>query len=539
MKKFIVLFFITYIFSYANYLISNSEIVLFYDKDYKSIQYIRGDIFTGVDIAKIEGDLILDRKEIIHLSDYLQEVEVLPDNNKLKLHYNIKGKIMCVSIIPSMYDREELYFIVEFVNFLPDNKKADFSFKIVPQKDNKYVEYNKSMESYSYDDFYFKARNYQGKVYIGRNSTLEEKKLEEYSEKIKKYQDDNLYYIVENIDYKKPINFTIKFYEDFKNEDKFDGDFIIAKELAYWEKNNYTKGYTDKKKLFLTELKNLNIITSRAVIPEYISYSKSDENLNNKIKLYYLNSIYNENFNINKFFEDINIRKSDNEAVVYYTFLFKYLNRSGNYITGNLLQNKIIPEVLSLLDYLEEVDNEIINVRDNINNYYWYYELISNIENRTEFEKDKEFIQEKKRLLLDYLNKNYVLNDGLKTKKDSEKSNYKNIKFINFLPRERQLEILKRDYFKYYNRLYGILQIEKEKNEVDIKYNLDFIIKLYENGETKLGDILFANLKVYLKKNKGYILPVLSLNKENQPGIYGELLYLYFTAEEYREKYGN
>ena len=212
---------------------------------------------------------------------------------------------MCVSIIPSMYDREELYFIVEFVNFLPDNKKVDFSFKIVPQKDNKYVEYNKSMESYSYDDFYFKARNYQGKVYIGRNSTLEEKKLEEYSEKIKKYQDDNLYYIVENIDYKKPINFTIKFYEDFKNEDKFDGDFIIAKELAYWEKNNYTKGYTDKKKLFLTELKNLNIITSRAVIPEYISYSKSDENLNNKIKLYYLNSIYNENFNINKFFEDI------------------------------------------------------------------------------------------------------------------------------------------------------------------------------------------------------------------------------------------
>lgn len=539
MKKFIVLFFITYIFSYANYLISNSEIVLFYDKDYKSIQYIRGDIFTGVDIAKIEGDLILDRKEIIHLSDYLQEVEVLPDNNKLKLHYNIKGKIMCVSIIPSMYDREELYFIVEFVNFLPDNKKVDFSFKIVPQKDNKYVEYNKSMESYSYDDFYFKARNYQGKVYVGRNSTLEEKKLEEYSEKIKKYQDDNLYYIVENIDYKKPINFTIKFYEDFKNEDKFDGDFIIAKELAYWEKNNYTKGYTDKKKLFLTELKNLNIITSRAVIPEYISYSKSDENLNNKIKLYYLNSIYNENFNINKFFEDINIRKSDNEAVVYYTFLFKYLNRSGNYITGNLLQNKIIPEVLSLLDYLEEVDNEIINVRDNINNYYWYYELISNIENRDEFEKDKEFIQEKKRLLLDYLNKNYVLNDGLKTKKDSEKSYYKNIKFINFLPRERQLEILKRDYFRYYNRLYGILQIEKEKNEVDIKYNLDFIIKLYENGETKLGDILFANLKVYLKKNKGYILPVLSLNKENQPGIYGELLYLYFTAEEYREKYGN
>mgnify|MGYP000149444475 CR=1 FL=1 len=539
MKKFIVLFFITYIFSYANYLISNSEIVLFYDKDYKSIQYIRGDIFTGVDIAKIEGDLILDRKEIIHLSDYLQEVEVLPDNNKLKLHYNIKGKIMCVSIIPSMYDREELYFIVEFVNFLPDNKKVDFSFKIVPQKDNKYVEYNKSMESYSYDDFYFKARNYQGKVYIGRNSTLEEKKLEEYSEKIKKYQDDNLYYIVENIDYKKPINFTIKFYEDFKNEDKFDGDFIIAKELAYWEKNNYTKGYTDKKKLFLTELKNLNTITSRAVIPEHISYSKSDENLNNKIKLYYLNSIYNENFNINKFFEDINIRKSDNEAVVYYTFLFKYLNRSGNYITGNLLQNKIIPEVLSLLDYLEEIDNEIINVRDNINNYYWYYELISNIENRIEFEKDKEFIQEKKRLLLDYLNKNYVLNDGLKTKKDSEKSYYKNIKFINFLPREKQLEILKRDYFKYYNRLYGILQIEKEKNEVDIKYNLDFIIKLYENGETKLGDILFANLKVYLKKNKGYILPVLSLNKENQPGIYGELLYLYFTAEEYREKYGN
>lgn len=539
MKKLIILFFITYIFSYANYLITNSEIVLFYDKDYNSVQYIRGDIFNNIDISKIEGKLILDEREIISINKYFTGAELLTQNNIFRLHYNIDGKEMCVDIIPSMYERDKLYFVVEFINFLPDNRKVDFAFKIVPQHENRYLDFNENSLSYSYDNFYFRAENYSGELYISRDSTIEEFRLEEVREKTKKYQDDSLYYIIKDIDYKKPINFAIKFYQDFNENSNYNGEYILERETEYWAENGYRDEFEDRKKIFIKELNNLDIMTSRLVIPNRIGYNKSKESLNNKIKLYYLNTLYDKDFNFNKLFEDINIRKSENEAVVYYNFLFKYLNDSGKYLTGELLERKIIPEVLSLLDYLEEIDDEVINVRNNINNYYWYYEMITNIEDRREFESYKDFISEKKKFLLNYLNENYVLDDGLKIRKESEQSFYKTIKYIGFLPKEKQLSILMKDYKKYYNRDYGVLKREESDSRIDLDYNLNFIIKLYENGESRLADILFANIKTYIRKNQFYVTTYIYPDRNNMPGIDGEILYLYFMAEESRKKYGD
>lgn len=539
MKKLIILFFITYIFSYANYLITNSEIVLFYDKDYNSVQYIRGDIFNNIDISKIEGKLILDEREIISINKYFTGAELLTQNNIFRLHYSIDGKEMCVDIIPSMYERDKLYFVVEFINFLPDNKKVDFAFKIVPQYENRYLDFNENSLSYSYDNFYFRAENYLGELYISRDSTIEEFRLEEVREKTKKYQDDSLYYIIKDIDYKKPINFAIKFYQDFNENSNYNGEYILERETEYWAENGYRDEFEDRKKIFIKELNNLDIMTSRLVIPNRIGYNKSKESLNNKIKLYYLNTLYDKDFNSNKLFEDINIRKSENEAVVYYNFLFKYLNDSGKYLTGELLERKIIPEVLSLLDYLEEIDDEVINVRNNINNYYWYYEMITNIEDRREFENYKDFISEKKTFLLNYLNENFVLDDGLKIRKESEQSFYKIIKYIGFLPKEKQLSILMKDYKKYYNRDYGVLKREGSDNRIDLDYNLNFIIKLYENGESRLADILFANIKTYIRKNQFYVTTYIYPDRNNMPGIDGEILYLYFMAEESRKKYGD
>ena len=190
------------------------------------------------------------------------------------------------------------------------------------------------------------------------------------------------------------------------------------------------------------------------------------------------------------------------------------------------------------MGYLEEENEEIINIRDNINNYYWYYELINNIENRPEFVEKRDFILAKKKLLLDYINKNYVLDDGLKIRKESSESYYKNIRFMSFLPKEKQLKILKEDYKKYYNRFYGLLK-PKGEERIDLGYNLDFIIKLYENGERDLADILFANLETYIRRNDYYIIPDIYPDKDNPAGIYGELLYLYFIAAENKERYGN
>lgn len=88
-------------------------------------------------------------------------------------------------------------------------------------------------------------------------------------------------------------------------------------------------------------MRNLEIMTSRLVIPNQISYNVSEESMNTKIKLYYLSSIYDKNFSPSKFLEDLYSKKSENQQVVYYNFLFKYLNRSGNYLGEKLLSEKL------------------------------------------------------------------------------------------------------------------------------------------------------------------------------------------------------
>lgn len=538
MKKFIVIFFITYIFSYANYLISNSEIVLFYDKKYNSIGNIRGDIFNKIDISNLDFKLLLDNKKIIDLGKYLIKLEKINENNSLKLSYLYEGKKIEIFLLPSMIERETLYVLIESENY-DVKEKLGFIIGITPQYDNKDIIYDKEKELYYYDNFSFKSENYIGKVYLAKNSQIEDLSFKIVDNKDTKYRDDNMYYVIENLGKDKDPIITINFYNNYTVNKLETINNILDRETDYWinARKNY---YIDwKREEFNKQLDNLKIMTSRALIPNQITLNKSQENLNNKIKLYYLNAIFNKKFDINLLFEDINIRKGDNEAVVYYTFLFKYLNKTNDYIEETFFYNKIGPEVLSLLDYLEDDNGEIVNVRDNIDNYYWYYELIENIIDRKEFESEKEFIKEKRELLLEYTRKNYFYKDGLKTRKSSEESYYKNIRFITLLPKEIQLNILKNDYKKYYNRLYGLLKGPDDKEKIDLKYNLDFIIKLYENGEKKQGDILLANLETWIRKNDGYLLNLISPDKDNSSGIYGELLYLYFTANEYKEKYAD
>ncbi len=539
MKKLIGLFFTIYIFSYANYLITNSEIVLFYDKETKSIEYVKGDIFNKIDISNIEFSLILNKREIIPLKRYFVKGEFLSQNNIFRLVYKLEEKEIFIDILPSIYERDKLYILVKFINFPSNQEKIDFVFKISPQYDNKYLIHEGEDSIYSYDNIYFKSENYLGEVYIGRDEELESLNLEEVKEKSKKYEGENFYYIVKDIQYSKPINFIIKFYQNFQKEEKNRREDILARELDYWNQVGIENNYKDKKEIFVKELNNLEIITSRLIIPNKIGYDKSKEDLDIKAKLYYLNTIYNKNFNPNKLLEDINIRKSETQALIYYTLLFKYLNNSERYIGGNIVEGKIIPEVLSLLDYLEEIDDEVINVRNNIENYYWYYELITAVENREAFKEYKEFIQEKKEFLLKYLNSNFVLEDGLKTRKESRASYYKNIKYLGFLPKDKQLEILNRDYERYYNKYYGVLKKENKEKRIDIDYNLNFVIKLYEVGEKRKAELLFSNIKRYIEKNNYYIIKYMYPDRKNILEIDGEMLYLYFMAEESRKKYGD
>ena len=539
MKKFILVFFLVHIFSYANYLISNSEIVLFYDKTYNNIQYIRGDVFNNIAISEIQGELIINKKDVVPLKKYIQSVELIEGTNILRLHYDIEGNKIAVTVIASMIEKDNLYFMLDFSQYNFKNNSIDFAFRIVPQYDNRFVEYNKETESYSYDIFSFKSENYFGDLYIARNSILSDMTLEKIQNRSKKYQDDNMYYIIEDIKKERDPVFNIKFYEKFRDDVLVNSDDILKIELSYWNTLNTRESFGKGDNVTRGQLKNLDIITARAVIPDQISYNKSKEDLNNKIGLYYINSTLNNSFHPIKLFEDINIRKKDSEAVLYYTLLFKYLNNTGNYIAPELFNKKVSLEVLSLLDYVEEYDGEIINVRDNIRNYSWYFRMIDNIKNREEFQSEKKFIAEKENLLYDYAKKYYVLPDGLKTRRNDTKSYYKNIRYMDFMSKEYQIRILKKDFNKYFNKRYGLLIGPEDKNEIDLEYNLTFVIKLYENGEISLATQLLSRIEEYIKENNQFLMPKIVPGIQNPVGIYGEMLYLYFTAVEYKERCNN
>lgn len=537
MKKFILLFIIINIFSYANYLISNSEIVLFYDINHNTIEYVRGDVFHNFEISRIEPKLVINNSEILNLDNYVKSAFLVEGTNILKVVYNIDEQDIQMSVIPSMIDKSQLIFDVNLGKY-KNKENIDFVFQIVPQYDNKFAKYNKDEKTYIYDNFSFTS-NYTGELFISRNGTLEDFTLEEVTEPLKKYEEDNLYYIVRNVNGVKNLIFTIDFYSKDGINKKIDRD-IEEKEYIYWEGLSSESKFLGQKGVVLEQLKNLEIISSRALIPDQISFNKSKEDLNNKIKLIYVNSIVDKNFDVNRFFQDINIKKKDSEAVVYYTLLFQYLNDSNNYIDPQLFDKKVSLEVLSLLDYLEEDNGSIVNVRDNIENYAWYFRLINNIKNRPEFASEKDFILKKEELLKDYVLKNYVLKTGLKSQREDKSSSYKNIKYIDFLPKEKQIEILNRDYRKYYNRFYGVLIVKDGKEEkIDLNYNLNFVIKLYQNGEYQLADKLFANIEKIVEENNQFLLPQVYINKENSAGIYGEMLYLYFLALKIKEQVKN
>lgn len=537
MKRFILIFLMIHTFSYSNYLISNSEIVLFYDKNFNSVHFIKGDVFNPIDISKIEGKIIIDGNEIISINRFFNRTEMVPGTNILKLYYSINGQDIDVTIIPSMLEREKLYVVVDLKNLKTD-KKIGFAFHIFPQQDNGNIEFIRASNSYVYGKhIFFKSENYGGQVFIGRDDVIENFVLEQVTTKTKKYQDDNLYYLIDNVNKDEPILFTFKFFENFKNNNYIKNSDIIVSEFNYW------LGLKSEQKIFKnqesvnTQLRMLDIITSRAIIPDSISYNNSKENLTNKIKLHYISSLFKNDFDERKMFVDINIRKTETESAAYYTYLFRYLNDQNKMFDSNFFNWKIKPEVLSMVDSIED-NGEIFDGRDNIYNYYTQYKLLETISQLNEFNEDAKWIEERKTLLHQFIIKNYTFKDGIKTRRADEKSNYKNIAYLDILPKNNQKQILLSDYKKYYNVKSKALT-DTNKDIVDMEYNLNFVIKLYENGFKEMADNLLFNLETIIEKNNSYIVPKIYLNKSNSAGIYGELLYLYLTAVQYRENNNN
>ena len=233
MKKFILLYFIIYVFSYANYLITNSEIVLFYSENNKSIEYIRGDIFNNISISNLDFKLILDNKKILSLNDKIKEVNIIKDTNILELTYKINENEIKIIVLPSMNQKGKLYFLVDLSKFYIEREKVDFVIEVVPQYDNRFIDIKNGIATY--DNFSFRSENYEGNLYLARNSQIEDFTLEKIKKRTKKYENDKIYFIINNIFKEKNIIFDFNFYNNFslaKSSENLES--ILEKEFNYW-----------------------------------------------------------------------------------------------------------------------------------------------------------------------------------------------------------------------------------------------------------------------------------------------------------------
>lgn len=520
MKNIIIFFILFNTILFGEVMTTNNAISLYASSN---INYIRGDIFDNMAITQMNFYIIKNHKNIINLTKYHTNTKTILGTTTVVSTYNWNGNELKIEIIPSIYDKNRLFFMVDTSKILSaDSNLLDFMVEIIPKKNNHYVIPHSDRGSFQYDTFRIRSENYPQTLYLSHRVDGDYSPI---IKKTKKYVNQNLYFKIPQIFREKDIIFDIKFYRDF------DYNEITKKELTE------TTNWHDKQEIeyispILTQnIINLELMLSRSIVPSKINYNKSELELNTKMKMLYSVSLIDPKFNLSSFLGDMNIRKRENEAVLYYALLYEYLNRTQKNLE-KMPYKRIAPmETLTLLEYAKLHKGIIYRISDNISDYYWYFKMIDAIKDRKEFEKDRTFILEKENLLKEYVKKYYVRKNGIKTRKSSKDIDIKNIRYMDFMPKYYQRRILMHDYKKYYNSKIGLLKYDKD---IDLEYNITFIIKLFQNGYIELAQNLFKNYCNLVEKNGNFMAPT----SKDSMGIYGNMLYLYFVAYDLNNKLG-
>ena len=523
----VVIYFLLNSLIYGNYLISNNEIVLFYDNALKSVAYLRNDITSPIDISRVEPMLILDDKELIDLKKYLVKSSRITRTNILKLEYSINNTRLFVYVFPSLKNPKNLYFICDLSEY-KGQKNIDLMYHIVPEKDNLYISMHESgpIKYTSYGNISFLSGGNNDGLFITRNSVIDNNKITEPAKASSKlYRGDNLYYVINNVNTTKNINFIISFAPAIQNVSSVFS--MLDQEENYWRSQT---AKNDTSPITTFSLNHLRLLMSRKDIPNEVSRNIGKETPISKASILFTAALFNINFNEKRFFDDISVRKSDVDYVRWFIYFFKYLDIFKKNLDSNFTDTLVVPQVLSLSDRVDE-DGSIINGRDYAIDYFLFYKLLDIVSTRPVFANDRDLLLKRKELVKNYLIKNYYISSKkeFKSRRIDKNTSFKNITFYEIFSKEVQIATLRDHLKKYRNKTTGLL---KSKNEdfIDIEYNLEFLLNLYMNGLISEGDSLRKSLEDFIKEQDYCIVPKLYLNSQNYPGIYSDLLHLYLLC---------
>lgn len=520
-------------FSFADYFLSNGEVTFYFDDQEKEVSYLRGDALYPLDISRIRFYWIDEKENVYDFQASVKKVEK-EGENILAVSYALDHSEWKITFIPSFQKKNQLFA------FLEGNiqQKGHLVMEISPQQENRYIRTEKEEQNLEYENFMISSNRKDLSLYLSKDSSLSEFQLERVLKASKKFREDRLYYIFDKMqEGKQQVAFTFHFYQKEKEEWKtFEELFLEEKAAALFFQQSYEKMRSSK--ILSKNLEYLDLLSSRVYIPNFLSYAKARMSYLEKQQLLLIRALYHMTENHQRILEDVNLRKKELDSVHYFYYALLYAEKTQQRIDQNLVNKRLLPQILSLYDEMTE-DGRLIAVEDSLEAYASYYRLLNLLEKRVEFSSELEFIQERKEKLYSYIQKAFLYHGAFKDRSFEESVNVKNIEYIFLLPKSIQQTTLKQWYEKNYDRKLGVIHYSKEK-DLDMVHNLKMVSILYEMGMSYEADQLLENLEKYMRRSQNYVLEEYSLVdkvEKQEIEISARALYYYLLANWNREQY--
>ncbi len=533
MKKILLLYILISIFVYGDFLSTNGEVSFSYDNNLNGLKTLKGDVYDVPSISQIEIGIMFG-KDVYPLKDHITDVKLLADTNILFLKSKIEGVRLNTYIFPSSEEKSRIYIINEFLN-PPDGRDIQVIYKLNPYIDTGIVRHNSPKGYYAFEKTRFKSLNNSSGLYISKDEYIDVFKFREVKEEDIKYQEDKLFFVTKVVD-RKNKNYDMVAIDFSKNEwpnKVILNTEVLKKEYLLWREWNWDfKKYPEDIRAQLTHLK---MLTMGEKMPAVVYYGRSVDKLSTRLNIATILSIYGKFQDSRLLLKDYKFkRKNSSKDVAVLLSLFKSWEFSREPFDNKIFLTKVYPIIMRTLKGIDSTGkfnggDEDIEV---------YYNLIMLIEelilNPLEI-KDipKKILIEKLEKLKKYVEINFITQKGIKDTPKSDYINPRNIRFIELYPENYKKIFIEEEFKKYYDRRLGYMVLEETKL-MDLEYNLYFAQILYNNSFKTQGERLYRRIREVVEKNNNYSAPEMYMNRENEIGIYGNLIYLYLLTNYYR-----
>ncbi|MGL6100589.1 MAG: hypothetical protein ACRC0G_13300, partial [Fusobacteriaceae bacterium] len=368
MKKIVILFIFFCQIALSRQLVTNGEILFYYDDKRNLILDIKGSIFSEIDISQIDIGTIING-EHYYLRDFIESNYV--DKNKKSIEVLSKIDEIQLKTTYSFINQNQFLIKTVLVGDKDIKKDIKISYNLFPKKDNGYLElvekgkyiYNKKIS--------FEDSTNRGAIYFSKDPIQKGTRyfLSEVTEREINYSDKYIYYIVDFEE--SESNLILKFGTNINQE--------IKDEIYIMQPDDY-------REIEKQQLNQLKLFISRAVVPSEISQNIPKADYINELNLRYIGSYYGISY-----IKDIleKQRPKTLERIYYDFIIFKIIEENPN------LRERGQDFYNYVQKYIDTIFEEVYNEGD-ITEIFYLYKLLGSLEKYSitesnEFEKFRKY----------------------------------------------------------------------------------------------------------------------------------------------------